>query len=139
MLFKRRGKLLARLPKHICSAPFPSIGETVAQRHLLRAFAPLGEPHSRSSTVLRNELYAGLFEPDVVRFDLWNPPASHRQGPTFLNVWRILDMPQAVALAYPRAVRIYVKSDAEAKAWDWPMRLQEAMGEKHLAIRQVKD
>lgn len=84
-------------------------------------------------------LYAGLFEPDVVRFDLWNPPASHRQGPTFLNVWRILDMPQAVALAFPRSVRIYVKQEAEAKAWDWPMRLQEALGQKHLAIRQVKD
>ena len=50
-------------------------------------------------------LYASLFEPDVVRLDLWHPPASHRQGPIFLNVLRILDMPQAVALAAPRKGR----------------------------------
>jgi cephalosporin-C deacetylase-like acetyl esterase len=78
-------------------------------------------------------LYAGLFEPDVARFDLWYPPASHRQGPIFLNVLRVLDMPQAVALALPRQVRIYVKDDAEAKAWDWPMELRQP----ELQIRKV--
>src|SRR5439155_16990750 len=51
-------------------------------------------------------LYAGLFEPGVARLDLWQPPASHQQGPTFLNVRRILDMPQAPALAFPRPIRL---------------------------------
>ncbi len=82
-------------------------------------------------------LYAALFEPDVARFDLWHPPASHRQGPIFLNVLRILDMPQAVALSFPRTVRLYVKDDAEAKPWEWPMRLQKALGQEYLQIRQV--
>jgi dienelactone hydrolase len=82
-------------------------------------------------------LYAGLFEPDVARFDLWHPPASHAQGPIFLNVRRILDMPQAVALAFPRKVRLYVKDDEEARAWDWPAQLQKALGEEHLQIRKV--
>ena len=63
-------------------------------------------------------LYAGLFEPDVARFDLWSPPASHRQGPTFLNVRRVLDMPQAVALAFPRSVRLYVKGLQEGHIHD---------------------
>ncbi len=82
-------------------------------------------------------LYAALFEPDVARLDLWHPPASHRQGPTFLNVLRVLDMPQAVALAFPRKVRLYVKDDVEARAWEWPMRLQKVLGQDHLQIRRV--
>ena len=82
-------------------------------------------------------LYAALFEPDVARLDLWHPPASHRQGPIFLNVLRVLDMPQAVALSGPRKVRLYVKDDAEAKAWEWPMQLQKALGQESLQIRRV--
>ena len=84
-------------------------------------------------------LYAGLFEPDVVGFDLWHLPATHRQGPTFLNVLRVLDMPQALALAFPREVKLYVKDDAEAKAWDWTMQLQQALGMKRLRIRKVEE
>src|SRR5207302_394979 len=49
-------------------------------------------------------LYAGIFEPDVARLDLWHLPASHRRGPTFLNVRRVLDTPQALALVRPRTV-----------------------------------
>jgi hypothetical protein len=62
-------------------------------------------------------LYAGLFEPAVERFDLHKLPASHRDGPTFLNVLRVLDLPQAVALAFPRKVILY---DVEPSAWTWP-------------------
>lgn len=82
-------------------------------------------------------LYAGLFEPDVVRLDLWHPPASHRQGPTFLNVLRTLDLPQAMALFGPRQIRLYVKDEAEAKRWDWPLQLQRALGRESLKIRTV--
>jgi hypothetical protein len=82
-------------------------------------------------------LYAALFEPEVARLDLWYPPASHRHGPTFLNVCRILDMPQALALAFPRPIRLYVKEEAEAKAWEWPLELQKALGSESLKIRQV--
>jgi len=62
-------------------------------------------------------LYAGLFEPAVERFDLHKLPASHRDGPTFLNVLRVLDLPQAVALAFPHKVILY---DVEQSAWAWP-------------------
>jgi hypothetical protein len=80
-------------------------------------------------------LYAALFEPDVARLDLWHPPASHRQGPIFLNVRRILDMPQAVALALPRKVFIYTKDDGEAAAWEWPLQLQKALGQEYVKMR----
>lgn len=84
-------------------------------------------------------LYAGIFEPDVARLDLWHPPISHRQGPIFLNVRRVLDLPQAMALLYPKQIRLYVKDEAEAKQWDWPMQLQQALGKEYLKIRPVGD
>jgi len=84
-------------------------------------------------------LYASLFETDIARLDLWNLPASHKTGPIFLNVQRHLDMPQALALAIPRQVRLYVKSAEEGKNWDWSMQLQQALGEKSLQIRVVGD
>jgi dienelactone hydrolase len=84
-------------------------------------------------------LYAALFEPQVARIDLWHPPISHHDGPTFLNVARILDIPQAVALAFPKTVQIYVKDDTEAAAWDWPLTLQKALGKEYLRIRRVGD
>jgi hypothetical protein len=80
-------------------------------------------------------LYAALFEPDVARLDLWHPPATHRQGPIFLNVRRVLDMPQAVALAFPRKVMIYTKDEAEAAAWEWPLQLQKALGQEYVKLR----
>ena len=70
-------------------------------------------------------LYAALFEPDVARLDLWHPPASHRRGPTSSTCVRILDMPQAVALAFPRPVRLYVKDAAEECDWAWPLARQQ--------------
>jgi cephalosporin-C deacetylase-like acetyl esterase len=136
-----------------------------AGRHILRRFALLGQTLDgqrvwdvrravaclRSLAPLREAplwlqgtgdmagivLYAALFEPAVARLDLWHPPASHRSGPIFLNVRRLFDMPQAVALALPHQVRIYVKDDEEARPWGWAGRLQEALGQKSLQVRRV--
>jgi dienelactone hydrolase len=60
--------------------------------------------------------YAGLFRSDVFRFDLHELPTSHRDGPYCLNILRVVDMPQAVALALPRRVVIY---DTMPDAWRW--------------------
>jgi len=70
-------------------------------------------------------LYAGLFEPAVERLDLWHLPATHREGPTFLNVRRVLDMPQAVAMASERRiVRLY---GAEEKAFQYADEVGDAL------------
>lgn len=61
-------------------------------------------------------LYAGLFEPAVERFDLHRPPTSHRESPILMNVLKTLDMPQALALAFPRRVLIH---DSDPSAWTW--------------------
>jgi hypothetical protein len=82
-------------------------------------------------------LYAALFEPDVARLDLWHLPFSHRQGPTFLNVLRYLDIPQAVALAFPRPIHIYTKEGSATASWKWPLQLQDALGREYLKVRHV--
>jgi hypothetical protein len=84
-------------------------------------------------------LYAALFEPDISTLDLWHPPASHRHGPIFLNVRRVLDMPQALGLAFPRAIRLYVKDDKEAADWTWPLELQKKLGKEFVKNRKVGD
>ena len=48
-------------------------------------------------------------------------------------------MPQAVALALPRKIKLYVKDDPEAKMWDWPLELQKELGQDGLQIRKVPD
>ncbi len=62
-----------------------------------------------------NTLYASLFEPAVARVDLHNPPASHVAGPTYLNVLKFLDVPQAAAMAASMGkLRIYTAGDKAA-------------------------
>jgi hypothetical protein len=82
-------------------------------------------------------LYAALFRPEVAKLDLWYLPRSHRQGPTFLNVLRVLDVPQAVALAFPRKVTIHARGE-DVEAWGWPMQLQDNLGGKYLEVRRVE-
>ncbi|HJZ94575.1 MAG TPA: prolyl oligopeptidase family serine peptidase [Gemmataceae bacterium] len=82
-------------------------------------------------------LYAALYEPDVARLDLWHLPASHKDGPTLLNVRKYLDTPQALALAMPKPVKLYVKDEAAARAWAWPLELQKALGTESLQVRVV--
>jgi len=62
-------------------------------------------------------LYAALFEPDVKAVEMDSPPTTHRKPPIFLNVLRVLDLPQAVALMFPRHVTIRGTSP---DAWTWP-------------------
>jgi len=51
--------------------------------------------------------YAALFEPAISEIVLVEPPESHMQGPHFLNVLRILDIPDALGLLAPRKLTIY--------------------------------
>ncbi|MBI1371730.1 MAG: prolyl oligopeptidase family serine peptidase [Phycisphaera sp.] len=86
-----------------------------------------------------NVLYASLFTDGVTRLDLWHMPASHRDGPTYLNVMRYMDCPAALALAAERCnVRLYA-DDAATHAWDYPLNVAKAMkwDGKRVEIRAV--
>ena len=45
--------------------------------------------------------YAALFEPSIEAVVVVDPPASHKDGPIFLNVLRVLDVPDALGLLAP--------------------------------------
>jgi hypothetical protein len=45
-----------------------------------------------------NALYAALLDGGVDRVILHSPPASHREGPTYLGVLRYTDIPEVAAL-----------------------------------------
>jgi cephalosporin-C deacetylase-like acetyl esterase len=78
-------------------------------------------------------LYAALFAPSVGALELANPPGSHREGPTLLNVRRVLDLPQAVGLAYPLPVSI--KAAKKMDAWLWPLDLNKWSGKPRLTVQ----
>ena len=72
-----------------------------------------------------NVIYASLFESGVSSMELRNPPPSHRTGPDYLNVLRILDIPQAVTMAAERGdVRIV---GAESDDWGYTRSVARAL------------
>lgn len=56
--------------------------------------------------------YAALFEPRLAEIVAVDPPASHRDGPIFLNVLRVLDVPDALGMLAPRPLTIYTLHDS---------------------------
>jgi len=70
--------------------------QTLGQINEVAGVAPTVAARGRMAGVA---LYAALFEPQIAGLDLTDLPATHREGPTLLNVLRYLDMPQAFALA----------------------------------------
>jgi len=81
-------------------------------------------------------LYAALFEPQITDLCLSDPPATHRDGPTFLNVLRFLDMPQAVALAAENTS--VVLTTPNAPAWQYPTSVAERFGWNRERFRIVE-
>ncbi|MBL9121986.1 MAG: acetylxylan esterase [Planctomycetaceae bacterium] len=61
-------------------------------------------------------LYAALFEPGVDSVELADLAVSHREGPVLIGVLRVLDVPQALALLFPR--RVSLTTD-QPGAWTW--------------------
>ena len=73
-----------------------------------------------------NLLYASLYVPGVTRLDLHDLPLSHREGPAYLNVLRVLDLPQAVALASERTRVVLYQPGAKYDSF--PLQVAKAMG-----------
>ena len=80
-------------------------------------------------------LYASLHEPDVEQLNLWALPESHRNGPDYLNVLRVLDVPQAVALAVEHS-RVHLHG-ARSEAWFYPQQAAVALGWPEDRLRVV--
>lgn len=70
-------------------------------------------------------LYAALFEPSVTELYLQDLPPSHMQGPHFLNVLRVLDVPQALAIA-TETKRVSANPHGDAR-WDYAAQTARAL------------
>jgi cephalosporin-C deacetylase-like acetyl esterase len=71
-------------------------------------------------------LYASLFEPNIAAVDLYQLPHSHREGPVFLNVLKVLDIPQTLAIVAERTeVHVYQK---ERTGWEYPAEIAFKLG-----------
>lgn len=81
-------------------------------------------------------LYAAIFEPGVSAVHLITPPNEHRQGPYFLNVEKIFDLPQAVAVVAAKTpVRLQT---ADPGFWEYPAAVVKLLQKAdHLVIETV--
>ena len=63
--------------------------------------------------------YAALFAPDKVEeVAIGDAPTSHRDGPHFLNVQRVLDIPEALGLLAPNVKLTLLGKNAKDSAFD---------------------
>jgi cephalosporin-C deacetylase-like acetyl esterase len=69
--------------------------------------------------------YAALFEPSIQEVVVVDPPASHRDGPIFLNVIQVVDIPTALGLLEPRPLTLI---GAGGDAWQLTRRLYVSAG-----------
>jgi cephalosporin-C deacetylase-like acetyl esterase len=77
--------------------------------------------------------YAAVFNPRIDEVVVIDPPASHKDGPHFLGVLRILDVPDALGLLAPRPLTLVGAKD---KAFERTAKLYEAAGAKEKLTRK---
>jgi cephalosporin-C deacetylase-like acetyl esterase len=70
--------------------------------------------------------YAALFEPSIKEVVLIDPPTSHKNGPIFLNVLRVLDIPEALGMLAPDVKLTIV--NGKDKAFDRTEQLYKLAG-----------
>ena len=69
--------------------------------------------------------YAALFEPAIKEVIVIDPPKSHLEGPYFLNVLRVLDVPEALGLLAPLPLTIV---GGDQKAFERTAEIYRAAG-----------
>jgi hypothetical protein len=82
-------------------------------------------------------LYASLFEGGIAALDLGQIPASHRDGADYLNALRVLDIPQAMAMAAERSqIRLF---GTEPEGWEYPISVGRQLGwdQKRIVVERV--
>ncbi len=84
-------------------------------------------------------LYGALFEPGPDRMVLYEPPASHRDGLPLLNVRRIWDVPEALAVVATRTkVRLHTSQPEMARLGQEVLRRLD-LGTERLEVVPVRE
>jgi len=110
-------------PPNTVERSFALLGQTVDSGRVLDIAMPLSlsKEELRLRVVGRGRAgvlaaYAALFVPGVNEVVILDPPSSHRDGPHFLNVDRVLDLPTALGLLAPDVKLTLI--NAKDKAFD---------------------
>ncbi|HEX2473522.1 MAG TPA: acetylxylan esterase [Lacipirellulaceae bacterium] len=82
-------------------------------------------------------LYAALFEPPIRRLELTRLAQSHRDGPEFLNVLRVLDLPQTVAMVAENSQLVIRQEDGDD--WEYPGAVADKLGWKNQLTVELED
>jgi hypothetical protein len=116
---------------------YPMLGQTLPERQVHDLLAGI--------TVVRREaatgpvtvfgqgdtaplaVYAAVLDPQIAEVILANPPESHAdpKTPEFLGILRIGDLPQNLALVYPRPITFV---GAVPAAYEWTRQLYKKLG-----------
>ena len=92
--------------------------------------------HSAKGNIAGVALYEALFERAFERLELTGLPKSHRDGPDFLNVPRVSDLPQAVAMVAENS-QIVIRQE-NGDGWEYPVAVGDAFGwEKKVTIKET--
>jgi len=78
--------------------------------------------------------YAALFEPSIKEVVIIDPPTSHKDGPIFLNVLRVLDIPEALGMLAPEVKLTII--NGKDKAFDRTEQLYKLAGAEDKLKRQ---
>lgn len=116
------------------------IRQTVRALNQVKAWNGLPLTMEADGPMAVNALYAAAFLPPdtagrALHLVLRGVPASHQQGPDYLNVMKLLDVPQAVMLAAANA-RVELQT-TQPQAFAWPMAAAGRLGwpESRLSLR----
>ncbi len=78
--------------------------------------------------------YAALFEPSIKEVVIIDPPTSHKEGPIFLNVLRVLDIPEALGLLAPNVKLTLI--NAKDRAFDRTEQIYKLAGAADKLVRK---
>jgi hypothetical protein len=129
---------------------YPLLGETLPERQvsdLLSGIKLMREQPSTASIAVYGEghtaalaIYAALLDPKISEIIIKDPQTSHEDPstPEFLGILRIGDLPQNLALAYPRPIT-FVGEIPEA--YSWTVNLYGKLGkpDRIRVIKNIKD
>jgi hypothetical protein len=94
------------------------LGNTIDERRLLdflAAFRSMDQKLPWAAVGVRQggvlAAYAALFEPSIKEVIVIDPPKSHKEEPYFLNVMRVLDIPETLGLLAPTPLTIIGGND----------------------------
>lgn len=129
---------------------YPLLGQTLPERQvsdLLAGVALMRKQSHTGSIAVYGEgptaitaIYAALLDPKISEIVIKNPPTTHEapEGPELLGILRIGDLPQNVALAFPRPIT-FVGDMPKEFAWTKTVYEKLGQGNRIRVIQRIND